>query len=193
MKNGEDIYLQSPGSEVSSRRTIPAARVALLVIYTATAALYFPWRLTVFNMNAPVFSSLFFFIETVSFAWGLVYVLSVLRFPERTPPQAPAGLSVDVYIPTFNEPIEIVRRTVFAATRISYPHETWVLDDGNRSAFRAMAEELGCRYIARTNNLDAKAGNLNNAMKQSKGDFIAMFDADFIADPRFLEIGRAHV
>jgi cellulose synthase (UDP-forming) len=187
MRNAEDLSLQSPDSQESSLSALFSARVVLFVAYTAAAALYFPWRLTVFNMNAPVFSTLFFFIELISFAWGFVYALSVLRFPERTPPQAPPDLAVDVYIPTYNEPIEIVRRTAFAAMRISYPHETWVLDDGNRPAMRAMAEELGCRYIARTNNLDAKAGNLNNAMKHSKGDFIAMFDADFIADPRFLD------
>jgi cellulose synthase (UDP-forming) len=164
-----------------------AARIVLLATYIVAALVYFAWRPSVFNPAAPVFSALFLAVEVIGFVSGLIYLLSVLRFSSRQSPVAPPGLSVDVFIPTYNEPVEIVRRTAIASLRIAYPHETWVLDDGNRPAMRALAAELGCHYIARSKNTDAKAGNLNNALTEAKGDFVALFDADFSAAPGFLD------
>ena len=46
----------------------------------------------------------------------------------------------------------MVRRTALAARAMDYPHETWILDDGNREAMRKMAQSLGVRYLSRTNN-----------------------------------------
>lgn len=175
-------------SETNKRASdIMTARLVLMGLFIAASAIYFPWRLTVFNPDAPVFSALFYAVELIGFVWGIIFLLSVLRISKpQTLPVKP-GIAVDVFIPTYNEPVDIVRRTVVAALRISYPHETWLLDDGNRAEMRAMAEELGCRYIARDKNTNAKAGNLNNALLQAKGEFIALFDADFIAEPRFLD------
>jgi cellulose synthase (UDP-forming) len=100
---------------------------------------------------------------------------------------APSGLKVDVFIPTYNESPEMVRRTALAATRIRNAHETWILDDGNRPEVRRIAEEMGCRYIARAHNIHAKPGNLNNALKYATGDFVAIMDADYVAQRNFLD------
>ncbi|HEY4133718.1 MAG TPA: glycosyltransferase [Alphaproteobacteria bacterium] len=162
-------------------------RLGFLALYLISAAAYFPWRLTVFNADAPIFSAVFFAVEAIGFSWGIIYLFSVLKFPERTAPPAPAGLSVDVFVPSYNEPAEIVRNTIIAALRISYPHETWLLDDGNRPEMRALAAELKCRYLAREQNTDAKAGNINHALAHAKGDFVVLFDADFIASSAFLD------
>jgi cellulose synthase (UDP-forming) len=70
---------------------------------------------------------------------------------------------------------------------MKHAHEVWLLDDGNRLEMHALAEELGCRYLARTNNRHAKAGNLNNALRHTKAEFIAIFDADHAPAPSFLE------
>lgn len=94
---------------------------------------------------------------------------------------------MDVFIPTYNEPEHVLRRTLIAAKNIEYPHKTWVLDDGNRQAIKDLAGELGCHYIAREENIDAKAGNINNALTQTEGEFILFLDADFIATPEFLD------
>jgi len=40
---------------------------------------------------------------------------------------------VDVFIATYNEPLDLVLRTAIAARDMEYPHETWILDDGDRS------------------------------------------------------------
>jgi cellulose synthase (UDP-forming) len=69
---------------------------------------------------------------------------------------------------------------------MEYPHQTWLLDDGNRPEMAALARELGCRYLTRTENTDAKAGNLNNALSHSQADFVAVFDADHVPHKDFL-------
>jgi cellulose synthase (UDP-forming) len=80
-----------------------------------------------------------------------------------------------------------VRRTLMAALRMKHASEVWLLDDGNRAAMRVLAQELGCRYLARTENSHAKAGNLNNALGHTDAEFIAIFDADHAPAAAFLE------
>jgi cellulose synthase (UDP-forming) len=163
------------------------ARKILIALYFSAAFVYFQWRLTGFNTSYPVYSFLFYAAELVGFTWQVLNISSLLHFKPRPSLPAPPDKTVDVFIPTCNEPAAIVRRTIIAALKISYPHETWLLDDGNRPEMRALAGELGCRYVARIHNKGAKAGNLNNALPRTKGEFIAILDADFIAAPEFLE------
>jgi cellulose synthase (UDP-forming) len=110
----------------------------------------------------------------------------VWRLSVRTAPPAAAGLSVDVFIPSYNEPLDMLRRTLLAATRMEYPHQTWLLDDGNRPEARTLADSLGCRYLARERNTDAKAGNLNNALRHSEAELLGVFDADHAPARDFL-------
>ena len=97
------------------------------------------------------------------------------------------GATVAVFVPTINESVDIVRRTVMAAQRMKQATEVWLLDDGNRLEMQVLADELGCRYLARTENSHAKAGNLNNALRHTQAEFIAIFDADHAPAHNFLE------
>ena len=99
--------------------------------------------------------------------------------------------TVDVYIPTYNEPMSIVRATVLGAIAMDWPPEklrVFLLDDGRREEFREFAAECGIGYITRSDNLHAKAGNLNNALAQTEGEFVAIFDSDHIATRAFLQM-----
>ncbi|MBV8393947.1 MAG: glycosyltransferase, partial [Alphaproteobacteria bacterium] len=105
------------------------------------------------------------------------------RDPETWP-------TVDVFIPTYNEPLEIVRPTVMAALNIDWPRDKlniYILDDGRRDEFRAFAELCGCGYIIRPDNKGAKAGNLNHGLRHATGEFVAVIDADHCAQPNFLD------
>ena len=96
--------------------------------------------------------------------------------------------SVDVFIPTYNEPEFVLRRTVVGCQAMRYPNkEVWLLDDGKRPEIAKLAEELGCKYLTRPDSSHAKAGNLNNGLKYAKGDIVVVFDADFIPLENFLE------
>ncbi|WHO37289.1 UDP-forming cellulose synthase catalytic subunit [Sphingobium sp. AP49] len=98
---------------------------------------------------------------------------------------------VDVYVPTYNESLAIVRNTVFAAMDMDYPADrfrVFILDDGRRPEFQAFARQAGCGYLTRADNLHAKAGNLNAAMKKTKGELIAIFDCDHVPTRAFLQM-----
>ena len=168
--------------------SLVAVRYGLLLISCAAALYYFQWRIGVFNPAYPAYSWIVFAAELIGFARTFLFLLVAVRVPHRDEvPAAPPGLTVDVFIPTVDEPIDVLRRTARAALAIAYPHETWILDDGQRAEVRDLAAEIGCRYVARTEHNDTKAGNLNHALALSHGDFIAIFDADHVADARFLD------
>ncbi|MCP1446028.1 cellulose synthase (UDP-forming) [Pseudomonas sp. GGS8] len=99
--------------------------------------------------------------------------------------------TVDVFIPTYNEPLDIVKLTVLAARAIDWPKDklrVYVLDDGRREEFRTFCQQAGVGYITRDNNHHAKAGNLNEALKVTDGQYIAFFDADHIPTRAFLQV-----
>jgi cellulose synthase (UDP-forming) len=84
--------------------------------------------------------------------------------------------SVDVFVPTYNEPEYIVRRTVIGCQAMEYPNKTiYILDDTRRPFIKALAEELRCEYITRPDNTHAKAGNLNNALRYTQGELIQLW------------------
>ncbi|WNC87896.1 glycosyltransferase [Thermosynechococcus sp. QKsg1] len=95
--------------------------------------------------------------------------------------------SVDIFIPTYNEPPYILRRTIVACQAINYRNKSiYVLDDGRRSEIADLCEHLGVNYLTRPTNEHRKAGNLNHALKYTTGELIAVFDADFIPFQNFL-------
>lgn len=94
--------------------------------------------------------------------------------------------TVDVYIPVAGEPINVIRKTVIAALAMSYPHQTFILDDGKSDEVKIVAKELGAKYIRRTNNKNAKSGNVNHGLQYGKGEFFAILDADFVPTKNFI-------
>lgn len=97
---------------------------------------------------------------------------------------------VDVFIPTYNEDRTILEKTIVGALALDWPDLTiWVLDDGKRDWLQDLCRGMGVRYLRRSDNRHAKAGNLNNALRASRasaGEFILMLDADFVARHDFL-------
>lgn len=154
--------------------------------FLAVGVWYLAYRVTTFNAQAPIFSGLVLGAELFGFMCAALHFFMVWRLTERKPVPVLEGRTVDVFIPTINESLEIVRRTVLTALAMDYAHEVYLLDDGRREEMRAMAAELGCRYITRDNNIDAKAGNLNHALTQSSGEFICLFDADHAPKHNFI-------
>ncbi len=117
--------------------------------------------------------------------------------------------SMDVYVPTYDEPEEILRITLTAAKAMNYPAyllNVYLLDDGatwtkrcaldlvtakaareRYTKLRALCQELGVHYLTRKDNAHAKAGNLNAALKRTRGELIAVLDCDHVPAVDFLQ------
>ena len=131
--------------------------------------------------------------ETYSLIDVALFGMTVWRLKERKgAPPPPADATVDVFVTTYNEPLEMVMNTALAAQRIRHPHSTWILDDGDRQELRHLAEQHGLGYVTRGEDWDnmprhAKAGNLNNALMVTAGEFLLILDADQVPEPEILE------
>jgi cellulose synthase (UDP-forming) len=158
------------------------------VMYVAVVFAYLSWRFTIINPNSLLLSVLYYAADCIGLILGVVAIITSWHYRHREPPPAPTGLSVDIFVPTYREPLHIIRRTAMAARAIEYPHGTFILDDGRRDEVRDIAAELGIRYLRRPENLHAKAGNLNFGLGHSRADFVAVFDADHIALPHALDL-----
>lgn len=130
--------------------------------------------------------------ETYSFGESALFALVAWRARRRPAPRAAsADATVDVFITTYNEPLEMVLRTARAALGLDHRHNTWILDDGARDELATAARHLGVGYLTRSDDWEgfdryAKAGNINNALFQTEGEFVAIFDADQVPEPQFL-------
>jgi cellulose synthase (UDP-forming) len=170
-----------------TRSLLVLARIGV-VFAVLVSVRYFTWRLTdTYNPAAPWFYWAFLGAELVAFGEAALFYFTAWPQRTRRPPRAPDGRTVDVFIPTYDEPVALLRDTLVCAVGIQYPHTTWVLDDGNRPEVRALAQELGCSYLARGDRSHAKAGNLNHALGHSSGEFIVTIDADHVPMPDMIE------
>jgi len=94
---------------------------------------------------------------------------------------------VDVFVPSYNEDMDLLSDTLAAALGMDYPNKrVYLLDDGRRPEARALAAQLGCYYLTRDDNRGAKAGNVNAALPRTEGELIAFFDADHVPVRTFL-------
>lgn len=147
-----------------------ASGIEIFLGYTLVLAESYTWLVLIFG-----------FIQT---AWPLQ------RKPVPLKTDIQSWPHVDVFIPTYNEPLSVVKPTVYAARGLDWPGDkinVYLLDDGHRPAFEAFAQEAGVNYISRPDNAHAKAGNINHALQQTHGEFIAIFDCDHIPTRSFLQ------
>lgn len=171
------------------------AIVRILVVLSVVLGLvYLSWRWSAsLNWAAWWIAVPLVLAETYSFLDVAFFGATVWRLKNRgEPPAPPRGLEVDVFITTYNEPIDLVLRTAAAARDIAYPHRTWILDDGARPPLEAEAERLGVGYITRGAEWagrprHAKAGNVNNALLRTTGEFVLILDADQVPEPQILD------
>ncbi|MBW4464048.1 MAG: glycosyltransferase [Pegethrix bostrychoides GSE-TBD4-15B] len=183
-----------------SPRPQPWSRFVVVGILLALTLRYLLWRsLSTLNVSTPmngVFSIGLFLLEMLMLVSSTIQLFLMLRVRDRRREadwlamDVEAGRylpSVDLLIPTYNEPEFILRRTIIGCQAIDYTRkQIFLLDDTHRPEIRALAADLGCQYITRPDNRFAKAGNLNHALQQTQGDLIVVFDADFVPTANFL-------
>ncbi|MGJ8668307.1 MAG: UDP-forming cellulose synthase catalytic subunit [Oceanococcus sp.] len=172
---------------------------SLLLIFLSVIASfrYFWWRVNS-TLDLDSFTELFFGLGLFA---AEIYALLVLllgyvqtAWPLRRPTAVLSNdrsmwPEVDIYIPTYNESLDVVKPTVFAAQNLDWPAnklKIHILDDGRRSEFRDFAQAAGVNYLTRPDGTHAKAGNLNHALTKTSGEFVAIFDCDHIPVSSFL-------
>ena len=97
---------------------------------------------------------------------------------------------VDIFISTYNEPAELLRKTINGCVHLDYPDRSkvhiWLCDDNRRPEMKKLAERMGIGYFDRPDHEGLKAGNLNSALKRTSAPYIVTFDADMIPKSDFL-------
>lgn len=181
-------------------------RLGVIGILSVFWIRYMMWRLFDTTMPIPMPTGLgiwiwfCFFIEALVSIESLIFYITLMRHTDRKAqadkyekalrdlPSAELP-SIDVFLPTYNEEIQVIERSILGCLHLDWPKEklkVWVLDDGKRDWVQNFCEEVGAGYIRRKEWIHAKAGNLNHAFEVTSGDFIAVFDADFIPFRNFL-------
>jgi cellulose synthase (UDP-forming) len=177
------------------------ARTSICLVGLVASIIYLHWRFTntLFLYETELSFQQFwiyavYFIELVGFFEIAMFLLIMSRTRDRSqdiqpiPAEQEHMYSVDIFIPTYNEPIEVLEKTIIGAKHIDWPNiKVWVLDDGHRGWLRDFCKEQEVEYLARPSNEHAKAGNLNYALQYTKGDFFCIFDADFVPFRHFLK------
>ena len=144
----------------------------------------------------------YFFVLVILAVYGWHrYYLVYLYMKNKDRHPAPAGMDrlpkVTVQLPIYNE-MYVADRLIDAVCELNYPRELLeiqVLDDSTdetqivaeRAVMRNASNGIDITYIHRTDRTGYKAGALDAAMQVAKGEFIAIFDADFIPSRDFLE------
>ena len=141
------------------------------------------------------FIALLLFAETYAIVTLFLGYMQTLWPLRRTPVPLPDDPdlwpAVDLLIPTYNEPLSLVKFTALAAMNIDWPAEklnVYILDDGKREEFRKFAEDAGVGYMTRDDNTHAKAGNINSALARLNAPYVAIFDCDHVPTRSFLQI-----
>ncbi len=161
---------------------------ALALLALIWGAGYLTWRVGWSGEGA---SPVLFAMLLATELYG-IYALAILTWfswsrPPAVRPEATPGRSVDVYVCTYDEPVEVVMATLAGCRALTYPHTTYLLDDGRRAEMEQIAKLAGARYLTRDDNSHAKAGNLNAALPRTEGDLVLVLDADHVPMPDALD------
>ncbi len=191
-------------------------RLTLLGVASVIVLRYWFWRLFD-TLPAPddqfsyAAALILFLVETYLIG---VFFLSCFVVSDPVTHQRPKPVkvrdlpTVDILIPTLNEPVELLAVTLAAAKNISYPApllNVVLCDDGGtdercldmdpavsfparqrRDELTALCNKLGVIYRTRSENRNAKAGNLTDALTGFDGELVAIFDADHAPSRDFL-------
>jgi cellulose synthase (UDP-forming) len=129
-------------------------------------------------------SEVYAFVQILLFAYHAWSPLERQPVPLRSYPM------VDIFVTVVDEPLAILRRTLIGCLNQDYPKDRYrvhVLDDGWRDEIKTLTASLNCGYIRRPDRQHAKAGNLNHALQETSGEFIAIFDVDHVPTGSFLK------
>lgn len=162
-----------------------------LLLSTFFTSLYLIWRIVYsipkgFGALPVIGNVMLLVVEILGFFESLILYANLMHLKDHPLPviEDDEYPDVDIFIATYNEPCELLRKTINGCKHLDYPDKNkvhiWVCDDNRRSEMRALAEEMNVGYFDRPDNKGAKAGNLNHAMENTSSPYVVTLDADMI-------------
>ncbi|HLC60748.1 MAG TPA: cellulose synthase catalytic subunit [Candidatus Nanoarchaeia archaeon] len=141
---------------------------------------------------------LIFPAELFSFCFAMYFVYNLFtdRYRNEKPEELlnKSSIRVAVLIPVYNEPREIVERTIAACKKLIWPGgvRIYLLDDSSSeedmASMKILSKYYGCMLVRRSDRTGFKAGNINNAIKNAvREEYFVVFDSDQAPEPKFLE------
>lgn len=179
-------------------------RVIASLLCTAMTLRYLQWRLTASlpdhqTLVQRSWTYLFLTIEVGTLVSSILIYFFMSRTLSRSGQADAHAYSllnkapVDVFIATYNEPRDVIERTMVGAMAIDHDDlRVWILDDGSRAWVKELADQLGVHYLSRYKGKHAKAGNINNGVKLAlagegrKPEYFLILDADFVPSAQIL-------
>ncbi len=170
--------------------------LSLLIVF---AMIYIVWRIgwtipTDHGLVSVIFSLILLLTEILGVFEMIVHfytsVWTPIKEPEKPKRTSSYMPDVDIFVPTYGEPTELLEKTLRACIGMNYsdPRKVhiYLCDDAARDEMKELAESLQVNYLSRKNGANAKAGNLNAALKNSSSPLVVVFDADMCPYPEFL-------
>lgn len=170
----------------------------LAVVGTTAAGAYLWWLLQPDRVGNPVLYSVLVVVEIFNVAQAIGFWTTASRGylrrrrtrrrapTEPTSPTLTVYAPVDVFVPVYDEPLDVVAPTLAAAQAMDGDPRVWLLDDGDRDEMAALAASIGVGYLRRPGNEGAKAGNINHALTRTDAPYVAVLDCDHVPRPGFL-------
>ncbi len=197
-KTYNDIARMGEAPKISTKeRIIVWAKRLVLFLSVFFTTLYLYWRIaySIPIENGPLaicaniillIVEIFGFIESL-ILYGHLMGMKKYPLPNIKDDEFP---DVDIFIATYNEPADLLRKTINACNHLKYPDKSkihvWLCDDNRRAEMRQLAQSMGIGYFDRPDNSGAKAGNLNNALGRTNAPYVVTLDADMIVKSDFL-------
>ncbi|MBR4470201.1 MAG: cellulase family glycosylhydrolase [Erysipelotrichaceae bacterium] len=183
-----------PSKEEVKQKLISIAVILLSSLFTL---IYLVWRIF-FSISvrsgfiALIANIALLIVELFGFVETAIHYFSLTQIRKHPLPaiEEDEYPDVDIFIATYNEPCDLLRRTINGCKHLHYPDPSkvhiWVCDDNRRKEMRQLAKKMKVGYFDRPDNKGAKAGNLNHAMSLTSSPYVVTLDADMIVRSDFL-------
>jgi cellulose synthase/poly-beta-1,6-N-acetylglucosamine synthase-like glycosyltransferase/endo-1,4-beta-D-glucanase Y len=190
-----DPRLRRAGWQAQGNPNLRRSLAVMVALNIVLAVFYFEWLLRPARVGAvPLFvllvgAELFNFSQAAGFWWT---AMGARRYRPRPWDGLPP--TVDVFIPVYGEPVEVVEPTVSAARRMHGAEvHVHLLDDGEDEEMRTLAARQRINYVTRPEHTGAKAGNINHALPITDAPYVVILDCDHVPEPHFLTSTLGHL
>ncbi|MFA9378452.1 MAG: glycosyltransferase family 2 protein [Lachnotalea sp.] len=170
----------------------------LAILTIIFSMIYIVWRTfytipVEFGTFSMVCGIILLFVETIGMFESVIHFsqMSNMKYATKAEVEDKDFPDVDIFISTYNEPTDLLFKTINGCLHMDYPDKSkvhiYLCDDGHRDEMGELCKKMGgITHLVRDTHEFAKAGNLNYALSVSSSPYVVTFDADMIPRRDFL-------